>query len=282
MRTSLECIPCLVRHALDAARRASDDPRLHEQVIRDLLKAASEMDLSQPPVKMGQYIHRLVCRLSGLEDPYRQAKDQFNAFALRLYPSLKARVESSFDPMEAAVRLAIAGNFIDFSVGNLVDETSTLRVIDRALADPLHGDPAAFSDAVSAAKDILYLADNAGEIVFDRLLIEQLPRERVALGVRGGPVINDATYADAEAAGLTDLVDVIDNGSDVPGTILAECSEAFRGRFERADLIISKGQGNFETLDDVDNGIFFLLKAKCSVVARHLGCERNSMVVRCQ
>jgi damage-control phosphatase, subfamily I len=279
MRTSMDCMPCLVRHALDAARHASNDSELHERVVRELLHAAGEMDLSHPPVKMGQFIQRLVCRLTGKEDPYEKAKSRFNAFAMRLYPLLKGRIESAANPMDAAVRVAIAGNFIDFSVGNHVDEASTREVIDRALVDRLEGDLTAFAAAVEAVRHVLYLADNAGEIVFDRLLIEQLGPEKVTLVVRGGPAINDATWTDAQEAGLTELVEVIDNGSDVPGTILAECSEAFRRRFDQADLVLAKGQGNFETLHDVDNDTFFLLKAKCVVVARHLGCERNTSVV---
>ncbi len=117
----------------------------------------------------------------------------------------------------------------------------------------------------------MYLADNAGEIAFDRLLIEQLPANRVALVVRGGPIINDATLVDARAVGLHEIVEVIDNGSDAPGTILEDCSAAFRERFEQADLVIAKGQGNFETLSDVRRPIRFLLKAKCPVIARHAG-----------
>ena len=111
------------------------------------------------------------------------------------------------------------------------------------------------------------------EIVFDRLLIEQLPREKVTLVVRGAPVSNDATMIDAEDTGLTKLLEVIDNGSDAPGTILDDCSHAFRERFDSADLIIAKGQGNYESLSEVEKDIYFLLKAKCPVIARDLGCE---------
>jgi len=139
---------------------------------------------------------------------------------------------------------------------------------------------AEFSRAIAAAERILYLADNAGEIVFDRLLIERLPTEKVTVAVRGLPVINDATLIDAEYAGITELVEVIDNGSDAPGTILEDCSEAFLERFHAADLIISKGQGNYETLSQVHKDIYFLLKVKCPVVARDVGCQMNSLVLQ--
>ena len=134
---------------------------------------------------------------------------------------------------------------------------------------------------VQETKSILYLADNAGEIVFDRLLIEQLPRDRVTVAVKGGPVINDATREDAEAAGLIDLVEVIDNGSDAPGTILEQCSPSFQRRFAEADLVIAKGQGNYETLNDVPREVFFLLKVKCPVIARDIACDLGHIAVHC-
>ena len=138
---------------------------------------------------------------------------------------------------------------------------------------------AALRRAVDEARDILYLADNAGEIVFDRLLIEEMPRDRITLVVRGSPVINDATREDAEAAGLSSLVTVIDNDSDVPGTILESCSPDFRSRFAQCDLVIAKGQGNYETLAGENQNIFFLFKTKCPVIARDVGNEVGQMAV---
>ena len=186
----------------------------------------------------------------------------------------------SIDPFETAARLAIAGNIIDFGVNSTVDESEVERTIACSLTDPL--DTAALAElkeAVGQAKSILYLGDNAGEIVFDRLLVEQMPLEKITFAVRGGPILNDALMADAEAAGLTDLVEVIDNGTDAPGTILEACSQAFRRRFDKADLIIAKGQGNYETLSDCPANIFFLLRPKCAVLARHLNCELGRLIL---
>ena len=129
------------------------------------------------------------------------------------------------------------------------------------------------------AEDILYLADNAGEIVFDRLLIEEMPMDRVTLVVRGGPVINDATRADVEAAGLDSKVSVMDNGSDAPGTIPELCTPLFRDRLGQCDLVIAKGQGNYETLNDFDKNMFFLLKVKCPVIARDADWAVGQMVL---
>ena len=147
------------------------------------------------------------------------------------------------------------------------------------MSGQLLGDIELLSKTVRSVDNILYLGDNCGEIVFDRLLIEQLPLHKVTFAVRGSSVINDATLADAEATGMTDLVKVIDNGSDAPGTIIENCSDAFRQRFDRADLVISKGQGNYEALSDVDKDIFFLLKAKCPLIAQYIGCDLGSPVI---
>jgi len=259
---------------------ATDDEAIHQQVLREVLLAASEMDRRETPPAMSQRMHRLIRRLSGVADPYEAIKAHYTEMALAMYPDLKARVEQSADPLAAAVRLAIAGNVIDFGPPGELDEGEVRTAVAEALEAPLVGDLSAFAAAVEAARDILYLADNAGEIVFDRLLLDRLPTEKVAVVVKGAAVINDATLADAEAAGLTGPVEVIDNGSDAPGTILADCSDAFRRRFDRADLIIAKGQGNYETLSEVDKAIFFILKAKCRVIARDLGCEVGAPVLR--
>ena len=280
MKTFLDCIPCFVRQTLDAARFVTDDERVHEHVLREVLRSASEMDLRATPPAMGQLIHRTIRQLTGVADPYRGVKEQFNRAALALYPELKQRVEQAPDRLEAAARLAIAGNIIDFGVRSEISEDEVEATIRGALTDPLIGSIAGFRAAVAEADSILYLADNAGEIVLDRLLIEELPRDRVTVVVKGSPIINDATMADAEAAGLIGVVEVIDNGSDAPGTILATCSPAFRRRFERADLVISKGQGNYETVSDLDKDTFFLLKAKCEVIADDLGVPVGSLVLR--
>lgn len=280
MKIYFDCIPCFIRQALDSVCLATDDEAVHEQVLRKVLQAASEMDLRESPPAMGQYIHRLIRKLTGEIDPYREIKDHFNQLALGLYPNLKARIEGSANPMEMALKLAIAGNVIDFGVNSQLEEASVYESIEHALISPFDGNVEEFSDAVSRADNILYLADNAGEIVFDRLLIEQMPLEKITFAVRGFPVINDATMDDARATGITELVEVIDNGADVPGTILQECNEAFRKRFHKARLIIAKGQGNYETLSEVEKDIFFVLKAKCPVIAKDLGCKIGSWVLK--
>jgi len=281
MRIFLDCIPCFVRQALDSARLVTDDEQIHEKVIREVLRLAADLDMSQSPPVIGQQIHRLIRKLIGNTDPYRELKQRFNRLALELCAELEERVGTSEDPMETAVRLAIAGNIIDLGVKTSIKESDVERIIrDCLTADFDSRQVEEFRNAVSRAEKILYLADNAGEIVFDRLLIEQLPAEKVTVVVKGSPVINDATMEDAEFAGLTEMLEVIDNGSDAPGTILESCSKAFRNHFAESDLVIAKGQGNYETLSDVNKSIFFILKAKCPVIARDLGCEVGEMILR--
>jgi len=280
MNTFYDCIPCLIRQSLDSVRRSTPDERIHERVLREVLKATSEMDLVLPPAAMGQWIHRRIRELCCSDDPYRESKERFNCLALQLYPSLEQRVKHSPDPWAAAVRLAIAGNLMDLSVKSGLREDQVRAAIDECLKERVDGDIPRFGDAVAHARDILYLADNAGEIVFDRLLIEQMPLNKVTVAVRGAPVINDATRLDAEAAGLTRIVRVIDNGSDAPGTILNDCSASFRSHFTEADLVVAKGQGNYETLRGLSKQIYFLLRVKCAIVARDVGKPVGCLVLQ--
>ncbi|MCD4690760.1 ARMT1-like domain-containing protein [bacterium] len=280
MRTFFECIPCFFRQALDAARMASDDPAVHERVLRAVAQAVATMDLRDVPPKMGQLIHREVRAAGGGVDPYAAAKEHFNAFALGLLPGLRETIRTAADPFEVAVRLAAAGNIIDFAGGRSVSEEDVERSIDEALSGAIDSRALGeLREALSRASTIFYIADNAGEIVFDRAFIELLGPERVTLGVRGTPVINDATEHDAREVGLLDLVPVIGNGSDAPGTILEECSREFLRVFENADVVLAKGQGNYETLSDAPREVFMLFKVKCPVVAEDAGEEMDAIVV---
>ena len=280
MRTYFECIPCLVRQILDAVRLVSDDEAVIEATLRRTLKELSESDLRQPPPALGVGLYRLVKeRAAG--DPLREQKARSNRFALSLLPEMRRRVAQSDRPFETAVRLAIAGNIIDFGHNSNVGEAEVHASIEHALDAPLdRAEVGAFRRALDEADRVLYLADNAGEIVFDRLLIERIPADKVTFVVKGGPIINDALREDAEEAGLTDLVEVVDNGSDAAGTLLDLCTDDFRHRFETADMVVAKGQGNYETLSDAPREIWFLLKAKCPVVAENLGLETGSLALR--
>jgi uncharacterized protein with ATP-grasp and redox domains len=279
MKSALDCIPCFVAQALNVARLTTDNPQIHERILREALRRASEADLAQSPALFGRGIHRLVRELTGQEDPYLAIKQESNRLALAMLPAWRERLRAAENPRLAAVKLAVAANVIDFGIkGDLTAEQIPVA-LESSFAAPLMGDVDGFFAAAERATDILFLADNAGELVFDRLLLELLPRQKITVAVKGGPAINDALRADATAAGLDGLVAVMDTGTDGAGIVIQACSREFQRRFARADLIIAKGQANFESLDGCGQNIFFLFKVKCPVVARHIGPAVGSLIL---
>ncbi len=280
MKTYLRCIPCFIRQALEAASFVGAGEAESARIMRLVLERAAGLDFSMPPPAMGAEIHRIVRAASGAADPYARAKAELTRAALALLPGLMKRAASAADPFDAAVRIAIAGNIIDFSVVSSIDSRGMERTVEDALARPFaKGDSRVLHAAIRDSKRILFLADNAAEVVFDRVLLSMLPLDRVTIAVRGAPVINDATIGDAEAAGLPGMARVVGNGSDVPGTMLEKCSAEFRELFRKSDLVISKGQGNYETLSDSTERIFFLLKAKCETICEDLGCRMGDILI---
>jgi len=273
-------MPCLARQAVESTEMSVADPERREELVRLLLREIADSDWRETPVNVSQRMQRRVRDFSGRADPYRALKTRMNDVALALLPALAQEARRRPDPREAAVRLAIAGNLLDAGSKNRLTPEELPGHLAQVWDLPLVGDVAALFRAAEAARRILYLADNAGEIIFDRLLVEALPRGRVTVAVRGVPVLNDATLDDAAVAGLHQVAEVIDNGSDAPGTILADCSEPFQRHFAAADLVVAKGQGNYETLWGVSQRIYFLLRVKCPVIARDIGCPVGRMVLR--
>ncbi|MFA5137694.1 MAG: ARMT1-like domain-containing protein [Elusimicrobiota bacterium] len=282
MRFHCDCFQCVVKHALESARSVTRDEGAHLRVLREVMRRAARLDARLPPPVLVQAAHRVIRRAIGDGDPYRRIKKRHNALVLKLLPRLEKRVRRAKDPFAAAVRLAIAGNRIDMGTRKVISERDVLDALESALSAPLIGETGPLLAAARRARRILYLADNAGEIVLDRLLVERLPMEKLTLAVRGAPILNDALLDDARAAGLTDRVPVIGNGSDAPGTVLADCSRTFRKAFSDADLVIAKGQGNYETLSETDKRICFLLVAKCDIICQRLGHRPGEMLIVCK
>ena len=279
MKTYLDCYPCFLRQALSAARRADASDDQQRQILLKTMEQLASLPVDATPPQMASRIHRQVRQLTNSSDPYRQAKDDATQQALALYPKLKELVSHSSEPLETALRIAIAGNIIDLGVKESYDLEATLeRVLRQEMAI---NDIEALRTALMEHRSILYLADNAGETVFDRVLIETLDQS-IMYVVKASPTINDATREDAIAAGIDQVAEIIDNGSDAPGTLLDQCSKVFRDRFSQAKLIIAKGQANYESLSDNPAPIFFLLQAKCSVIARNLGVVEGSVILKRQ
>ena len=279
MKTSIECIPCFARQATEAVALAVQEPARREALLRKLLHEIAAADWSGSPPVMGQRIHRIIRQELGSRDPYIRVKERMNRMAEELLPSLCAAMANQPNQREAVVRLAIGGNLLDAGAKTQIAAEDLPRHMNAIWNQPLRGDVDALFRAADKAHSILYLADNAGEIVFDRVLIEALPAEKITVFVRGAPVLNDATMEDAVAAGLPETAPVFDNGSDAPGTILKDCSEEFRKWFERADLIIAKGQGNYETLSETTKPVFFLFVVKCPIIAARIGEPVRTLVV---
>jgi uncharacterized protein with ATP-grasp and redox domains len=281
MKTTYDCIPCFVRQAFEAVEMsAASDERQRRILMRELLHEIAETDWSVVPVAVAQRIQRTVRKITGSADPYRNLKDQMNQTALRLLPSLREAINQQENRLDAIVRVAVAGNLLDAGSKHRLEHHELEQHLKHIWGNPFLGSPDTLFAKAQEAEHILYLCDNAGEIVFDKLLIEALPKGKITVAVRGAAVINDATMDDAITAGIPDIAPVITNGSDAPGTRLEECSDIFRKHFEQADVIISKGQGNYETLSDRPENIFFLLSVKCPVIGNHIGAEVGTMICK--
>ncbi len=279
MKVDLDCFPCFLKQALIALRLGTKDSNLQERILKSVMEEVVHADTSRPPAHTTTFIHRKIRELLKA-DPFAGIKSEYNQSALRLFYHLKDIVASSKDPLWTAARLAIAGNVIDFGIFTSVNIEGT---VEKALEQTIAiDDYAFFREAVSGSEEVFYLLDNAGEIVFDRILIETMQSKgvHVVAVVKGSPVINDCTIGDAVESGLMDVCEVIDNGSDAVGTILELTSEEFKERCARIPLVISKGQANFETFQDRGKEIYYLFQSKCEVLSRELGLPVGAMLLK--
>ena len=289
MKTYLDCIPCFFRQAIEASQIANASLLTQKRILDQLGKTLSDFSLNATPPEMGSIIHRLVKEMTGEKDPYKKIKAESNQLALGIYDHLKRKVRHSQDSLLTAVELAIAGNIIDYGVKNSFDihgelekilhyENQNIKKADR---DFFHYPQ--FEKRLQAAQTILYIADNAGETVFDRILIEEIhhihKNKKIIYAVKERPIINDALFEDAKTSGIDGIADIISSGLDAPGTILSQCPPGFSEVFSKADMVISKGQGNFEALSEEKGPIFFLFMAKCHVVAMDLGCQLRDVIL---
>jgi uncharacterized protein with ATP-grasp and redox domains len=282
MKTYLDCYPCFMRQALDAARMSGADEQQQKAVLNRVCDLLKTIRPSSTPPEIGDAVHRLVREGTPGRDPYAKLKKATTEKALGVLPRMKALVGGADDPLEVAVRLSIAGNIMDAGPDRSYELWDT---VERVLAQPFaidHGE--ALRGALSNVDWLLFLGDNAGETVFDRVLIETLDVP-VTYAVKGGPALNDATREDAVAAGLDRVAEIVDTGLDAPGTILDGtrercCSEEFRQLYGAARLVIAKGQANYETLSEEGSKVFFLLQAKCPIIARDAGVPVGSIVLK--
>jgi len=287
MKTYLDCIPCFFRQALEGSRIVRATPKQQKQIIDEFARKIPKISLEASPPEIARLGYALLRKITPIRDPYKEIKQKSNRIALRLLGKLRNKVNHSQDRLLAALELAIAGNIIDFGVKNNLNVKTELKKILAEENKVIHRQSifhyAEFRRALEKARNILYLADNAGEVVFDRILIEEIkeehPDKNIYYAVKEKPVINDALFEDAKFCGIDKTARVISNGTDAPGTLLSFCSKEFKQIYKSAGMIISKGQGNFESLSSEKRPIFFLFMVKCPVVAKETGCEMGNIVL---
>ncbi len=278
MISDYRCFYCFVRAFGKILEKEPISSEKKESFTVDMVKFYLDKRGNLTGPLFSRELHKMLQSYTRNTDPFREEKKHYNDKALGMMPGLERIILESEERFDTALRLAIAGNIIDFAANSKFDLEAT---IEKALkSDFAINHSRELKEKLKSARSVLYLGDNAGEIVFDRLFIETLNHPDLTYAVRGSPVINDATMEDAEYTGLTSVVKVISNGYDAPSTIPEKSSGEFRKYFNEADLIISKGQGNLEGLLPLnDPRIFFLLMVKCNVMAEFLKVEKGSLVV---
>ncbi len=290
MKTYLECIPCFFKQAIQACTMLGLAESRIKNILDRIAYVLPAFSLSATPPEMGQTIHKIIREETGNHDPYKQLKIRSNELALALYPTLKHKVKTAKNPLFKAVELAIAGNIIDYGACSdldLQDELDKIIAAEEQRIDrevPTLFNYSGFIKHLREARTLLYLADNAGEIIFDKILIKEIRNmyhnKDIYVAVRGSPIINDCTLEDAIQCGIDKIAHLITTGSDAPGVILHLCSKEFREVYEKSDFIISKGQGNFESLVDEEKILFYMFIVKCPVLAKALGCKMRDVILK--
>ena len=277
MHISLDCIPCIINSFRRLLKTGMLPEKAHEASMRQLLTFLANVDYHQSPPALGRIMHRMIRAELQNPDPYREIKAKHNRMMLEMYLDFKEMVNMASDPFDMAMRLAIAGNVIDFGPQYQLDVMETIeRVVHAELAID---DSLKLKNDLQTAKTVMYIGDNCGEIVLDKLFMEEIKHRNLYFVVRGGPTINDATIADAQYVGIDKLAKIITTGDDAPGAVWETSSDEFKQIFQKADVIISKGQGNLEGLLEVNQNIYFLLITKCPLISKHIGVPEHSFVV---
>lgn len=289
MKTYLECIPCFFKQALAAAKHAGLSLDLQKRIFLELSKNVDNfLSISSPP-EVAHLVYGIVNKHAKTDDIYKKLKEQSNIAALKLYPEFKQRINASSNRLFLATELAIAGNIIDYGAKHSLELEKEINNILSGTSELLHAsnkvifDFPLFQEQIKNSRCILYLADNAGEVVFDKLLIEIIkqynPNANIYYAVKEKPIINDALMQDALQCSINEVATIISSGSSLSGTIISFCNKEFLNLFNKADLVISKGQGNFEGLHQTTRDIYFLLIAKCPVIAQMINGNLGNMIL---
>jgi len=290
LKVEAECVACILSRAAAEATEATTNPALRFRAMGDLLRLLNrEFRPTAVPADLGTKRDREIRRVTGNTDPYRRTKRMSNEKALKLLPYARKIVEEGYtqqDRFKRAVLCAIVGNIIEFDIpGHKATFASLKKSFREAAKDLVVDDVGRIYELAKRAHTVLYLTDNAGEIVFDTLLVEQLKNMglTVIVAVKGGPVINDATLEDAETSGMSRIVEkVITTGIDAVGLALKEVSKEFLEIYDSVDLVIAKGMGYAETLTEykLKKSHALLFRTKCNPVANFFGVPREKNVAK--
>ena len=278
MKIHYECFACAANQCQKIVEMGTEDLELRKKGVIEAARLMARINEDSIPAVFGSEVFLGVYRVIGNDDPFRAYKELSNRLAEKIVSDL----EGEEIDLKTALKLAIIGNVIDFAVGYSPERIE--EDVKAMLGEELHVDHSdELFERLGRAKTLLYLTDNCGEIYFDRLFIEKLkgafPHLEIYIAGKEGPIINDATVEDLRRAGFEELGKVVSTGTRIVGVPLDRVSEDFMAIFERADVIIAKGQGNFETLSEIKDGrVFYLLKAKCRPIARELNVPLGSMV----
>ncbi|TIH14044.1 DUF89 family protein [Marinifilum sp. JC120] len=276
MRTHLDCLPCFLKMAIAGIRETCPGQEdIHEKVVKHWAAGFASADLNESPPSLAGRLFRETAEYVGEVDIFKAQKEKANQRVLELLPEVKAKVLGSGDPLLAAMGVSIIGNYMDCAVMGEYDWEDELDNLEHGLDLEAFGK---FLGEVRSHKSLLVLGDNAGEIGLDTILTGLLRDEgvKVTYAVRGKNILNDATFVDAKIVGMTDLCEVVTSGVDTPGTVLNRCSPEFRSRLDESPVVLSKGQGNFESLWGVRPDVYYAFKVKCPVVADVTGAEMKT------
>lgn len=283
MKVYYECAPCFLRQAREALDMATTDDELKLKIMEQLTQMVGEsFHKGAVSNKIGTRVHRTIKKQTGNEDPYHIQKEKCNQIAQQFLPAIRELLEED-NSLRNYLKAAITGNIIDFGALGLDIDIEAL-IIETMQKDLAVDHSNLLEEELQKAQKVLYLVDNIGEIVFDKLLIEKIKEYQVEVTValKEKPILNDACISDALEIGLDEVAELKSIGTDSIGVIYEDFSPEFRKIFHEADLVITKGLGNYEGLDEIepaDKPIFCLLNAKCRPIALNIGVEVGDNVV---
>lgn len=287
MKTSLMCMECNVKQIIKLADLLGANKDKEELAVKKIFKELSDVsfELSNPEI-MGSITWRIITEVFGNKDPYKEIKAFYNQRLLDVYEEIQKKIDESDDKLDTALKIAVIGNVIDFAARHKFDSNSVFEMIEKVNDINFVIDSRKeLREQLEGCKQLLYIGDNCGEIVLDKLFIktikEMYPNIKIYFGVRGAPIINDVTFADANQVNMEEVAEIISSEAMYPGTILHKSSKEFQKVFNESDIVLAKGQGNFESLSDVKRkGLFLILLVKCSYIASTIPSKVMDYIIK--